>query len=260
MTLRATSWAALALIASSACGVAQAQDWTVKFGAGYIDPRATSSTLHGTIPIEHYPGHATDLPGVNRLTVQPQGTVLFSIARKLDDNWDAELVLGVPPKHDVKFQVGTTVKNLAKITPTDTATYLTQQTAARVAAQDGQVVATVKQVAPTFFINYKFGDATSKWRPYVGGGINVTMFDADATSAGAKVYNDGKVRIKTTTSFGLAFQTGMIYKIDDHWQASVGWYTAAVRNDITIKTDNSEQKAFYRFHPSVFSAMVGYTF
>lgn len=251
MILRATSWAAVALLSTVACGSALAQTYTVKFGAGYIDPRATSSNLEGTLPIGGGSTAAIPLPSGNKLQVQPQGAVLFSISRAINDNWDAELVLGIPPKHDVKLKVGSIVKGLA-----DMGSPLGQ----RVAAQDGKVVAHVTQVAPTFFINYKFGDASSKLRPYVGGGLNVTIFDATATSAGEAVYNDGKVKIRTTTSFGLAFQTGLTYKFDDKWSMSAGWATAAVRNDMKITTAHGEQNAFYRFHPSAYSLMVGYTF
>jgi len=41
---------------------------------------------------------------------------------------------------------------------------------------------------------------------------------------------------------------------------SAAWATAAVKNNITIRTDNSVQTASYRFHPSVFSVMLGYQF
>ena len=36
--------------------------------------------------------------------------------------------------------------------------------------------------------------------------------------------------------------------------------TAAVKHNLTTYTDHSSQKATYRFHPSVFAAVVAYSF
>ena len=63
-----------------------------------------------------------------------------------------------------------------------------------------------------------------------------------------------------TNSIGLAFQMGLGYKLDKNWSVNAGWTTAAVKNDIKIRTNTSEQTASYRFHPSVFSLTAGYQF
>jgi outer membrane protein len=140
------------------------------------------------------------------------------------------------------------------------AAYKQLATAANIAPYDGVTVARVKQAAPTLFLNYKFLDASSSLRPYVGVGINYTNFKVTSTQAGNNLYNDGPVRITSTDSIGLAFQTGVNYSLDKNWLISAGWATAAVKNNVTIRTNTSQQNLSYRFHPSVFSLMVGYKY
>lgn len=283
---------AATLVAGSAFAEA---GYTIKVGAGRLDPRATSSDLTGTLPVNTGAGQVIiNLPSGNRTEVQPKSTLIFSIERTLNDNWSVELVAGNPPTHDVKLLASDTVKagavkaapilsafgsdaltNPAKATPV--ITYLTtnvtggnaaaaQQmyvgmaTGVQVNKYDGVTVARVKQTAPTMFLNYKFFEPSASFRPYVGVGLNYTKFKVTSTAAGNDLYGDGPVRISSSDSFGLAFQIGGSYKIDKNWSINAGWMTAAVRNDVVIRTNHTEERLFYRFHPSVFSATVGYSF
>lgn len=274
-----------------ACGLipfaASAQTYTFKIGAGRIDPRATSSDLEGSLPIGLSSPAVVPLSPGNQLEVQPKSTVLFTIERAFDDHWSAELVLGLPPTHDVKLRASEEVRSVAAratalagslpvdyFTTTNATTaagyaglfpggpdsYYKARAAVQVAPYDDVVVARVQQAAPTLFLNYKFLDASSALRPYVGVGINYTHFKVTSTQAGNDLYSDGLVRISSTDSIGLAFQTGLTYKVDKNWSASAGWTTAAVKNNVTIRTEHSEQSLTYRFHPSVFSLMVGYSY
>lgn len=283
---------AAALVAGSAFAEA---GYTIKVGAGRIDPRATSSDLTGTLPVNV--GGALkviDLPPGNRTEVQPKSTLIFSIERALNDNWSVELVAGTPPTHDVKLLASDTVKmGAAKAAPILTAfgsdaftsstkaalvvpylaanvtggdvvkaqkLYGEMATGVQVNKYDGVAVARVKQTAPTMFLNYKFFESSAAFRPYVGVGLNYTKFKVTPTAAGTALYGDGEVRISSSDSFGLAFQIGGSYKIDKNWSINAGWMTAAVRNDVVIRTNHTEERLFYRFHPSVFSATVGYSF
>lgn len=279
---------ARAILCAVACGVipfaASAQTYTFKIGAGRIDPRATSGDLEGTLPTGFAGAPLVPLPAGNHLEVMPKSTLLLSIERSFDDHWSAELVLGVPPTHDVKLRVSDSVKsgaasaalvkaalgadaftNPAKTAAAITASggaanYVSMRVADNVNKYDGVTVARVKQAAPTLFLNYKFLDASSAFRPYMGVGINYTNFKVTSTQAGNDLYNDGPVRISSTDSIGLAFQVGGTYKFDKNWSASAGWTTAAVKNNVTIRTNTSQQNLTYRFHPSVFSLMVGYSY
>lgn len=276
---------AATLVAGSAFAEA---GYTIKVGAGRIDPRATSSDLTGTLPVNTGLGQfVINLPSGNRTEVQPKSTLIFSIERTLNDNWGVELVAGVPPTHDVKLRASDTVKaGAAAAAPvlaakgadafTDPAkasgatgvvaavggvpNYVKLATGVQVNRYDGVTVARVRQTAPTVFLNYKFFEPSASFRPYVGVGLNYTKFKVTSTAAGNDLYGDGPVRISSSDSFGLAFQIGGSYKIDKNWSINAGWMTAAVRNDVVIRTNHTEERLFYRFHPSVFSATVGYSF
>lgn len=257
--VRSIAAVATLLVAASA-QTASAQSYTVKLGGAHIDPRATSSALKGTLPTGQSALPLIAVQPGNQLEVQPKSTLILSIERAINDHFSAELVLGAPPEHDVKLRVGAGTKAIATGTATTLPGLINKGVAAHVAADDGAVVAKVKQVAPTLFLNYKFLDAGSALRPYVGVGVNYTHFKATSTTVGNALYNDGPVRISLTDSFGLAAQIGATYQFDKNWSASASWATAAVKTNITIRTNLSEQTATYRFHPSVFSATVGYTF
>lgn len=291
---------AATLIAGSACAQSALSGYTIKLGAGRVDPRATSSDLVGTLPVPSGAGQLViNLPEGNRTEVQPKSTLIFSIERALSNNWSVELVAGTPPTHDVKLLVSDTVKdgaaqaapvqaalgndvftNPAYLSPTNPKNvigYLAKNntsgdkgaaqklygymaTGSHVNLYNNVTVARVKQTAPTVFLNYKFFEQSAALRPYVGVGLNYTKFKVTSTAAGNELYSDGKVRISSSDSFGLAFQVGGTYQIDKNWSLNAGWATAAVRNDVVIRTDHTEERLFYRFHPSVFSATVGYSF
>lgn len=286
---------AATLIAGSACAQSALSGYTIKLGAGRVDPRATSSDLVGTLPVPSGAGQLViNLPEGNRTEVQPKSTLIFSIERALSNNWSVELVAGTPPTHDVKLLVSDTVKagaaaaapiqaafgSDALTNPTKASTVVTylatnvtggnvsaaqalygkMATGSHVNLYNNVTVARVKQTAPTVFLNYKFFEQSAALRPYVGVGLNYTKFKVPSTAAGNELYSDGKVRISSSDSFGLAFQVGGTYQIDKNWSLNAGWTTAAVRNDVVIRTDHTEERLFYRFHPSVFSATVGYSF
>lgn len=244
---------AATLVASSA--LAQS-GYTIKLGVGTIDPRATSSDLKGTLPVynpqvQQVIGTVGVSSGV-QLEVQRQDTLMFSIERALNEQWAVELRLGYPPKHDVKLRLKDPVL-------TGPGPYVAG-VQAKLAANDGLVVAGVRQWAPTLFLNYKFGDKTSVLRPWVGVGVNHTTFKSSTTAVGNELYHDGVVRVKLSDSTGLAFQTGLTYQLDQNWSLQASWMTAAVKHRLSTYTDQSAQKATYRFHPSVFTAVVAYSY
>lgn len=258
--------AALCVLAGSLMSSAvSAQTYTIKVGGGYIDPRATSGDVKGTIPVNSpafggYIGNASTSGGL-QFEVQPKATLLFSIERSFDEHWSAELMLGIPPEHDVKLRSSNPVVSQATLpAPYNGIPAVGAAVKQKLQDADGEVIAKVKQAAPTLFINYRFLDASSAFRPYLGAGINYTNFKVTSTQAGNDIYNDGRVRISSTDSIGLAFHVGADYKLSKNWLVNASWSTAAVKNNITIRTDHSEQTASYRFHPSVFALMVGYQY
>jgi len=230
-TFRTTSVATLLALAFS--GAAMAQATTVKVGWVNIDPQSSAGTVSGPF---------TPLDTLSA-KVKSQSTLFFSVARELDSNFEVELALGVPPKHDVTLVV---------VKPTGVP--------AGVAALDGSVIQQVKQVAPTLFVNYKFFDSNSSWRPFVGLGVNYTRF-TDATSTPVNdAVNGGATSVSLTDSRGMAAQVGVTAKISGPWSVTGVWSTAKVSTTATTNTLGIERKLDFKFNPSVLTLAVGYSF
>ena len=253
----------LAVAATLLATAASAQQYTVKMGAAYINPNATSDDLTGTMTI-NVPGLPTITKPVDagiQLEVQPQTAFILSIARSFGDNWEGELLLGLPPKHDVKMRVNNaTVAQGAAAYAAGIRTVATTA-ANHIKSYDGETVATLTQIAPTAFLNYRFGTAQSTWRPYVGVGVNYTHVKPKATSKGVSFYNDGEVKTKVSDSWGLALQVGLSYHIDENWLINASYATAQVANNIEIQTaSGATQYGKYKFNPSIWTFTVGRKF
>ena len=227
-----------ALVISAACAVAVsapalAQTTTVKAGWASIDPNSTASSISGAFtPVDAL-----------RLSVKKQSTLFFSVSREIDSDWDVELALGLPPTHDVAV----VVKNPLLVTP-------------GVNAVNGQVAATVRQVAPTLFANYWLTGKDSAIRPFVGIGVNYTSFDNATSTAVNNMVNGGPTSIKQSDSIGLAFQLGASVKLDGPWSLNAAWSTAQVKTKMTSNTLGIERTADISFQPSVLILSVGYSF
>lgn len=226
------SLSALALSALLASSAAVAQ-YTIQVGGAYVDPSSSAGNATGPL---------TPLNAIS-LTVKPQSTVFFSVSREINDNWDVQLAMGMPPVHDVAFKV-----TKASALPSS------------VAAQDGVIISKVTQVAPTLFANFKFGEANNTFRPFVGLGVNYTMFSPAETTAANDAINGGPTKIKLTDSWGLAWQFGAVYKIDKKWSVSGTYSSADVKTVVTTNTLGIERKVDVKFAPNVFILAVGYSF
>jgi outer membrane protein len=215
-----------------ACTGAMAQ-YTVKLGYASVDPGAKAGATSGPfIP-----------PNSTSLNVATQNTLFFSVSREITDNWNVELALGVPPTHDVTLRV----INPASLPPS-------------AAAQNGKLIGTVRQIAPTLFANYKFGDKADSLRPFVGFGLNYTMFDQANSTALFNQLSGGTTNNSLTDSYGFAAQVGATYKVNGPWSITGSWSTAEVSTTLTNNTYGVIRRTNINFNPSVFVLAVGYSF
>ena len=225
--------AAVIALAVGASGNALAQATTLKLGFVNIAPNSSASAISGPF---------TPVDALS-LKVQDQSTLFFSVTREINEHWEAELALGVPPTHDVTV----VVLNPAAVPGS-------------VAAQDGAIGAKVRQVAPTLFANYRFGDGNSQIRPFVGLGVNYTRFDNTESTAVNDAINGGPTTLKLKDSVGLALQLGVTAKLGGPWSITGAWSTAQVKTKLTTNTYGIERTADITFKPSVFTLAVGYSF
>lgn len=172
-------------------GAAQAQDNMVKFGLVFYDTDSSTSGLTATPPVLP--------PGADARTGDAT-TVVLAYERALTPNIGVKLDLGWPPTIEAE---GTgPIAGLGEIL-------------------------SAKNVSPTVFLTYAFGQPGDTWRPSVAAGLNYTYF-ADAKSP----YSTD---IEMSDSWGLALQVGLDYAIDKNWGLFASVTRIDVKSDIVAK-------------------------
>lgn len=205
---------------------AHAQQNTVRVGVANL-------VIHSDSPNLSSNGPAFLTPQPAGLTVGDATTLLLAYTRRLNQHWEFEADMGIPPRHDVN---GTgTLKPFG-------------------------VIARVKQAGPTVFVNYNFGAEENKFRPFLGVGVNYThFFDAQSSSSG-NLASGGPTKISLSDSVGLAAQVGASYKLTDRWSLVGSIVAAKVKSDMTATTGSLERKTTIDFRPVVYTLGVAYRF
>jgi outer membrane protein len=206
---------------------------TFKIGAVNINPHSEATPISGP----YTPVDALSLK------VESQSTVYFGLSYDLTEHWQADLAMGVPPKH----RVNVVILNPSVVTP-------------EMAAANGQAGAYVTQLAPTAFLNYVFGSKESIFRPYVGLGINYTKFTKAETTQVADNLNGGPTTMGLTSSKGAAAQVGFSQKITKEWAFFGSYTTAKVHTDMTTNTLGIERTSEIKFRPAVITLAIGRSF
>lgn len=147
-----------------------------------------------------------------------------------DSNWAVELLAATPFDHDIELHA-------------DGATTL---------------LADTKQLPPTLSVLYYF-DTSSALKPYVGAGINYTIFfDNSFTSTYSEA---GFSDLELDNSFGYSVQIGADYEIDKNWSVNVSARYIDISTDASFAVSGDNiGSASVDVNPMVYSVMLGYTF
>ncbi len=214
----------LALAAVSPLVAAHQQgDWLVRGGLTTVAPDESSSNILAG---------GADL-GV-ALTVDNNTQLGINVAYFVTDKINIELLAATPFTHDVNFSV---------TDPLGTGTRLGE----------------VTHLPPTLTANYYFNDASSAFQPYVGAGINYTIFfDESFTGANS---NAGLSDLSPDNSFGLSAQVGMDYQIDKKWHVNASVRFIDIETEASFKVGEADGKVnSIDLDPWVYTLSVGYTF
>lgn len=198
----------------------QEGDWIVRGGLTTVAPDESSSNIIAG---------GTDL-GV-ALTVDNNTQLGINVAYFVTNNINIELLAATPFKHDVNFSVSD---------PLGT----------------GNQLGEVTHLPPSLTANYYFNDASSAFQPYIGAGINYTIFfDEEFTSTNEGL---GFSDLDLDASFGVTAQVGFDYMVDKNWFVNASVRYIDISTDATFTLDNAALGA--DIDPSVYTVSVGYKF
>ncbi len=213
-----------AILAASAASTASAQSAgtiLVKAGVNKITPKVKSGDVS-----------APALPGTKTAVGSDTKPVLI-LSYMLTDNWSAELGLGLPYKHDL-FGDG--------------------------AIAGSGKLGTSEVLPPTAFIQYRFLDAKTAFRPYVGLGITYAYFQKETGSGQlTAILNTGgpATTFSIDNRFGATLQLGASYAISEKWFADVAVTKTYLKTTANYSTGQTQD---ITFDPVGMSVGIGYKF
>jgi len=165
--------------------VAQAQSqgsWLVRGGIMQLAPQVTSGTLT-----------APSLPGAQS-SVSNSTQYAGGITYMLSNSVAIDLPIALPFKHNL-YGAGS-IAGVGKIGDT-------------------------KAIPATVMVQYRFGESSGIFRPYLGLGVTYAKFDGEHTTAALSGLTGGTPLTPTTLSIqsklAATMQMGASYKIDERW-------------------------------------------
>jgi len=178
-------------------------DWIIRAGIASVQPNeeATPLTLNGA----ELSTLGLGLPRTEA-SVDANQQIGITITRMLSPNWGIELLAATPFSHEIDAEAL------------------------------GVKAAEIKHLPPTLSAQYYLNGGDSPFQPFVGVGINYTVFfdeevDTQLNSALAGLGATGEADLELDASIGYALETGIDYQYNDRWLVNITlWY-------IDISTD-----------------------
>jgi len=228
ITLVALSALSLSAIANDY----KAGDIVVLGGLTMVDPNSDKTGVY----VEALGGN-TPLS----LSVDDNTQIGLNFVYFYDSNWAVEVLASTPFTHDV------TINDPQGISEGIFG-----------ANVDGVTLAEVTHLPPTVSALYYF-DVASNFKPYVGLGINYTIFFDEQFKSVPKSlgFND----LELDGSFGFSAQIGADYQLNNNWHLNASARYIDINSEANFKIgDSIKGSADIDVDPMVFSIMLGYKF
>lgn len=194
---------------------------TIKAGYNQIIPEVSSGDLS-----------APSVPGT-KIDVKEAGAPIFTVAYMATANIAFEFYAGLPYEHDI---IGDgTIRGVGKI-------------------------ASVKQVSPTLFAQYRFFDQASTFRPYVGLGLTYGYFYGEEGSAAlTALTNPGgePTLLEVNDAWGISPQIGATYKLSREWFLDFSVIKSFIKTTSHLSTGQAIEA---KLDPIAINLSVGYRF
>lgn len=112
----------------------------------------------------------------------------------------------------------------------------------------------ISHFPPTLTLKYHF-NTDGVLQPYVGAGVNYTLFFDDKVPSGGPVTS-----IDYDSSFGGALQAGVDWKLNDHWSLNADVRKVWINTDVTIMAGATQINADVDINPLIVTLGTGYRF
>lgn len=125
----------------------------------------------------------------------------------------------------------------------------------------GADIGEVKHLPPTVSAQYYFMDSTSSVQPYVGAGLNITVFFDE--ESGSTVKSLGYDKLELDESIGLAVQAGIDYNINEQIFVNASAMYAKIGTTATLSDSSGTASTLnvdYDLDPMVYRVNFGYKF
>lgn len=209
-----------ALAASQSVMAYQEGDFIVKAGATQIAPNASSNTIMIDSP-------TLGNTGVDGVDVDKDTQLGLTLTYMLSNRIGLELLAATPFKHDIRLEAL------------------------------GADIASTEHLPPTLSLTYFLNEPNEKFQPYVGVGINYTVFfdgkaksaldNADtfellanlATGGPVGILSVDNIDVELDDSFGLAFTAGFDFALTENVGLSMSYYHIDIDTEAEITTDSN---------------------
>jgi outer membrane protein len=220
-TVKLLALAAAMTVASAASAQQTAGTWLGTLGVNKITPKVES----GDVSAPALPGTKTDVGS----DTKPR----FTVAYMFTDNISVEADAGLPYKHELSG--AGSIQGTGKL-------------------------ATAEVLPPTIFVQYRFLNANSAFRPYVGLGYTYAMFQKERGSGQlTAILNTGGpgATFKLDDKSAASFQIGGTYKINEKWFLDASVIKTKLKTTAHYSTGQTQE---VRLDPLAVNFSIGYAF
>jgi outer membrane protein len=192
----------------------------------------------------HFEANASDItgpyvpPGLN-VHFDNVETLYLAYVRTLSTHFNVEFAVGYPPLTKTEGRGPAALGSVP---------------------YNGQVISTARWLSPSMVVNYVFGDANSRLRPYVGVGVNYTKFLARQSTAAGNAASGGPTSISLPVSVGPTATAGLSYELADRWHLYASYSVARVNTTLTANTAGVLRTSNINFWPNTLVISAGYSF
>ncbi|MAS11034.1 MAG: OmpW family protein [Salinisphaera sp.] len=200
---------------------ARAGDWIVRAGVTYVAPDDHTSSRNGQL--------GAALAGTD-VAASSEAQLGLTVAYLFTDRLALELLAASPFEHDLSLAGG---------------------------ALDGTPLGDIKHLPPTLSLQYRFA-TDSAFTPYVGLGLNYTVFFSEDVSSQARAL--GVTDLELDDSFGPAAQLGFDYAFGEHWLINADVRYLQIETTAELRTATGSTHLDVDIDPWVYTLAAGYRF